>query len=104
MCDRVPEKVTFIPTAFNGVTAGANGLAGDRGIAVNLGGTINSYTNVADGDFAQYFPPATILPSICGTAMNTNGAVVVNLGDVPNATAPGTPGSYGFIRFQGRVK
>jgi uncharacterized repeat protein (TIGR01451 family) len=111
MCDRVPDKVTFIPGAFNNsndAPAGANGLPGaDRGIAVNLGGTINSYTNVADGDFAQYFPPGSTLPSTCGTATNTNGAVVVNLGDIPNAktaVSPPTPGSYGFVRFQGRVK
>jgi fimbrial isopeptide formation D2 family protein/uncharacterized repeat protein (TIGR01451 family) len=103
-CDRVPDKVTFIPSAFNGLTAGNTNLIGDRGIAVNLGGTINSYTNVADGDFAQYFPLGSTLPSICGTATNTNGAVVVNLGEIPNATAVGTPGSYGFVRFQGRVK
>jgi uncharacterized repeat protein (TIGR01451 family) len=103
-CDRVPDKVTFIPTAFNGLTAGVTGLIGDRGIAVNLGGTVNSYTNVADGDFAQYFPPGSTLPSTCGAATNTNGAVVVNLGDIPNATAVGTSGSYGFVRFQGRVK
>ncbi len=110
MCDRVPDKVTFIPTAFNGMTSGVNGLSGsDRGIAVNLGGTVNSYTNLADGDFAQYFPPGSdpksVFPKVnCGGA-NTNGAVVVNLGDIVNATSVGQPSSsYGFVRFQGRVK
>jgi uncharacterized repeat protein (TIGR01451 family) len=103
-CDRVPEKVTFIPSAFNGINAGNASLIGDRGIAVNLGGTLKSYTNVADGDFAQYFSPGSTLPSTCGAAENKNGAVVVNLGDILNATAVGTAGSYGFVRFQGRVK
>jgi uncharacterized repeat protein (TIGR01451 family) len=105
-CDRVPENVTFIPTAFNSLEAGTGGLAGaDRGIAVNLGSTLKSYTNIADGDFAQYFPPGTTPPSICGAATKDNGAVVVNLGNIPNATSVGTPPeSYGFVRFQGRVK
>jgi uncharacterized repeat protein (TIGR01451 family) len=108
LCDLVPGNVTFIPGAFNGTnfTPGANGLAGaDRGIAVNIGGTLNSYTNVADGDFAQYFPPGTSLPASCKVATNVNGAVVVNLGNIPNATFAATPPeSYGFVRFQGRVK
>jgi uncharacterized repeat protein (TIGR01451 family) len=104
MCDRVPKEITFIPNAFNSLPAGATGLIGDRGIAVNLGGTTKSYSNSADGDFAQYFSPGITLPSICGAETNTNGAVVVNLGDIPNATAVGTPGSYGFVRFQGRMK
>ncbi|WP_414565512.1 MULTISPECIES: hypothetical protein [unclassified Anabaena] len=31
--------------------------------------------------------------------------VVVNLGDVPSATSPGTPSdSYGFIRFWAKIK
>jgi uncharacterized repeat protein (TIGR01451 family) len=113
-CDRVPDNVTFIPRAFNNAsiiadTVGAPGV--DRGIAVNLSGTLKSYSNSNDGDFAYYFPPNTdpklSMPSLskvnCGGA-NTNGAVVVNLGNIPNATTPGTAGSYGFVRFQGRVK
>jgi uncharacterized repeat protein (TIGR01451 family) len=109
ICDRVPDKVSFIPTAYNNITADASGLpGGDRGIVVNLGGTIKSYTNSGDGDFAQYFPPgvepSTVFPKINCGGTNENGAVVVNLSDIPNATAVATPGSYGFVRFQGRVK
>jgi uncharacterized repeat protein (TIGR01451 family) len=108
-CDRVPENVTFIPTAFNSLVAGANGLTGaDRGIAVNLSGTVNSYTNAGGDDFARYFPPniepSTVFPNIFCGGTNTNGAVVVNLGNITNATAPSTTGSYGFVRFQGQVK
>jgi uncharacterized repeat protein (TIGR01451 family) len=108
-CDRVPENVTFIPTAFNSLEAGTGGLAGaDRGIAVNLSGTVKSYTNVGNDDFARYFPPGiepnTVFPKVNCGGSNANGAVVVNFGDIPNATTNSTPGSYGFVRFQGQVK
>ncbi|BAY82185.1 hypothetical protein NIES267_16640 [Calothrix parasitica NIES-267] len=109
-CDRVPDQVTFVPNSFNNVTQTAGGLAGaDRGILWLKDGNTESLTNVADGDVAQYFPPgvepSTVYPQIqCGAA-NTNGAVVVNLDNLPNATAPGTPNtSYGYIRFRGEVK
>jgi fimbrial isopeptide formation D2 family protein/uncharacterized repeat protein (TIGR01451 family) len=109
-CDRVPANTTFIPYAFNAGTPDANGLStADRGIAINLGGSLQSYTNIKDGDIASYYPPGSDpindFPKInCGGA-NTNGAVVVNLGNLPNATASGTPtSSYGFVRFRGQVK
>ncbi len=112
-CDRVPDNVTFIPTAFNGITHDTSGLStAERGIAVNLSGTLKSYTNIADGDFARYYPPDPTqdLPDSCKKLptdlppKNTNGAIIINLGDLPNATVPGEAGSYGFVRFQGRVK
>jgi uncharacterized repeat protein (TIGR01451 family) len=108
-CDRVPTNVTFIPTAFNSATPATGGLGSDRGILSLINGTTAAFTNIADGDMARYFPPnsdpTAIYPNLnCGGA-NTNGAVVINLGDLPNATAPGTPtGAFGFVRFQGRVK
>ncbi|MBF2017581.1 MAG: DUF11 domain-containing protein [Rivularia sp. T60_A2020_040] len=109
-CDRVPSNVTFIPTSFNNqpqATAGSQNS--DRGILWLKDGNTQSLTNVKDGDAAQYFPPgvepSTIYPNIKCDGTNTNGAVVVNLENLPNATAPGTPtDSYGFIRFRGRVK
>ncbi len=109
MCDRVPDKISFNSSAYNNITAANSNLTGfDRGIVVNLGGEIKSYSNIGDGDLAQYFPPgtdpATVFPKIDCGGPNNNGAVVVNLGDIPNATAISTPNSYGFIRFQGRVK
>jgi uncharacterized repeat protein (TIGR01451 family) len=109
LCDRVPSNVSFIPTAFNSATPATGGLAGDRGILSLINGTTAAFTNIADGDAARYFPPnsdpTAIYPNLnCGGA-NTNGAVVINLGDRPNATAPGNPaGSIGFVRFKGRVK
>ncbi len=102
-CDRIPANQTFIPTAFNSIPAGTGGLAADRGILVSTNNTIRSYTNLADGDIARYYAADESLPASCGTGANNNGAIVVNLGTISNATAPGLPtDSYGFVRF--RVK
>jgi uncharacterized repeat protein (TIGR01451 family) len=111
-CDRVPTNVTFVPNAFNSIPVGGSGLLGaDRGIAAKLGtDLLRAYTNAADGDFAQYFPPHIEPNTVYGTNINCggsndNGAIVVNLGNLNNATATGIPtDSYGFIRFQGLVK
>lgn len=118
ICDRVPNNVAFIPTSFNNQAQAAGGSQGsDRGIMWLKDGQQESLTNTQDGDAAQYFPPGVEPSTVyfdannpnkkvvdCGGA-NTNGAVVVNLGNLPNATAPGTPNtSYGYIRFRGRVK
>jgi hypothetical protein len=109
-CDRVPSNVSFIPTAFNSFgTKATGGLAGDRGILSVINGTTASFTNLADGDAARYFPPGSdptsIYPNLNCGGSNANGAVVINLGNLPNATAPGTPaGAFGFVRFKGRIK
>jgi uncharacterized repeat protein (TIGR01451 family) len=111
-CDRVPANVTFLPTAFNALPANGSGLPGaERGIAAKLGtGSLQAYTNAADGDFARYFPPLVEPSTVYGTKINcgganSNGAVVVNLSDLNNAIGVGSPpDSYGFVRFQGRVK
>ncbi len=109
-CDRVPSNVSFNPTAFNGyATKAPGGVMEARGILALIRGTTASYTNVADGDAALYFPagidPTITYPSVNCGGVNDNGAVVVNLGSLPNATAPGLPtDSYGFVRFQGYVK
>ncbi len=108
-CDRVPSNVSFIPTAFNPAIPAVGGLAGDRGILALINGTEASFTNIADGDAARYFPPGTnptsVYPNLNCGGVNTNGAIVINLGNLPHATAPGTPaGAFGFVRFQGRVK
>jgi uncharacterized repeat protein (TIGR01451 family) len=109
ICDRVPSNVTFMPTAFNSAAPAVGGLAGDRGMLALLNGTTAAFTNIADGDAARYFPPgidpASIYPNIKCGGTNDNGAIVVNLGNLPNATAPETPtGAFGFVRFKGRVK
>ncbi|MBF2062812.1 MAG: hypothetical protein IGS39_00020 [Calothrix sp. C42_A2020_038] len=111
ICDRVPENVTFMPTAFNNFpTKNASGLQGaDRGIVWQYNGVIESLSNISDGDAAEYLAPGiepnSKYPGIKCDGTNTNGVVVVRLGNLPNATAPGIPlNSYGFIRFRGRVK
>ncbi len=120
LCDRVPANVTFIPTAFNSIPVGSGGVAtADRGIAIERNGSLNSYTNTADGDIARYFPPnqeptygdyAQYFPAadptkkICN-GLNNDGAVVVYLGNIPKADSPGVPNTaYGFVRFRGLVK
>jgi uncharacterized repeat protein (TIGR01451 family) len=116
LCDRVPSNVTFSPNAYSSVTADPSGIStADRGIAISFGSTLKSYTNINDGDIAQYFPPfvepSTVYPNInCGKnaagqiLLNTNGAVVVNLGNLLNATGTqaidDANGAYGFFRFQ----
>jgi hypothetical protein len=111
ICDRVPDYLTFLPTAFNNfATKNTSGLPGsDRGIIWQNNGVTESLTNARDGDTAEYLSPGVDptlkYPNIKCDGSNINGVVVVNLGNVPNATAPGTPiNSYGFIRFRGRVK
>ena len=109
-CDRIPENVSFIPNSFNNVTQATGGLGtANRGIMWLKDGVERSLTNDKDGDAAQYFPagvePSTVYPQIKCDGTNTNGAVVVNLGNLPNATDPGEPNtSYGYIRFRGKVK
>ncbi len=109
-CDRIPENVTFIPNSFNNQARATGGLQNaNRGILWLKDGNTESLTNNRDGDFGQYFPPriepSSVYPNIDCDGPNINGAVVVNLSDLPNATDPGIPNtSYGFVRFRGRVK
>jgi uncharacterized repeat protein (TIGR01451 family) len=107
-CDRVPEDVSYIFNSFGG--SSPLGLTGtEQGMQLLWDGTTSNLTNVPDGDVGQYFAPGidpkATYPNINCRGDNTNGAVVVNLGNLPNATTPGIPTkSYGFIRFRGRVK
>lgn len=109
ICDKVPDFQTFVPDAFNSVSPGpGGGIGANRGILIEYNGNTLSYSNDADGDIAQYYPPGSTLPSACdGAAAQTedNGAIVVNLGNLPNATDVGTPTtSYGAVRFRAKVK
>lgn len=110
-CDRVPDKVTFIPNSFNNGTPATGGLPGaDRGILLLKDGSEQALTNVADGDIARYFPPgvepSSVYPKIKCDGPNTNGAIVVDLGNLPGANGDGNQPdkSYGYVRFRGRVK
>ncbi len=109
VCDRIPNFQTFVPDAFNAASpAPGVGQGANRGILVEYNGNSLAYSNDSDGDTAQFFPPSSTLPSACGGAplqTEDNGAVVVNLGDLPNADSPGSPStSYGLIRFRAIVK
>lgn len=121
VCDRIPTNTTFVGSAFNSSPPAGAGF-GDRGILVNFNGQEVALTNVNDGDEiantngndngvgGYYFPagvdPSTAFPGVtvgCG-GTNTNGAIVVDLSDIPRATGEGTPvNSYGFIRFRAVV-
>jgi uncharacterized repeat protein (TIGR01451 family) len=112
-CDRIPANQTFVPDGYNGLPQAPGGNLTNRGIAVSHASSYQGYTNLSDGDTAQYYTPGSVLPGACGAAANTTGAVVVNLGagatnalggTVPNATTPGSPNtSYGFVRFKAKV-
>ncbi len=111
-CDLVPSNVTFIPTAFNGLTPNDGGLStADQGIALAIGSSTPTVylSNVADTDRGTFYSANdSSTPTSCGS--NTNGAIVVNitnstLTSLPPATGVGTPAnSYGFVRFRGQVK
>ncbi|MGC1307548.1 MAG: hypothetical protein WA885_09985 [Phormidesmis sp.] len=118
VCDRIPTNTTFVADAYNSSVPAAVG--DQRGILVSIGGTNTTLTNVNDGDeipnsggndngIGGYYFPAGIEPSStfpglnCGGS-NSNGAIVVDLSDIPNATSDGIPNnSYGYIRFRAVV-
>jgi uncharacterized repeat protein (TIGR01451 family) len=111
VCDRIPSNQTFVSDAFNSLATAPNPApnypAGDRGIAISQGGTMFSYTNIGGDDAAQYYPPGLTLPSACTqpALSEDNGTIVVNLGTLPNAAAPGnSSNAYGFLRFRAKVK
>lgn len=115
ICDRVPQNMAFIPNAFNTTPPAPGGTfaggipMGDRGIVVNVAGVGQAHSNINDGDAAQYFPPGedprTVYPGINCGGVNTDGAVVVRLNDIPKATSAGNPtNSFGYIRFRARLK
>jgi uncharacterized repeat protein (TIGR01451 family) len=113
-CDWVPKNTSFVPDAY-GV---------GKGIQLAIGSTINTFTNVPDGDRGVFYSPNSVPPTTypngttiklnCATPAGTEGAVVVNLvnnsltaseNQLPNSTAAGTPvNSYGFVRFKSTVK
>ncbi|MEM6353303.1 MAG: GEVED domain-containing protein [Cyanobacteria bacterium P01_D01_bin.14] len=114
-CDYVPEFTSFIPNGYNGSTPQAAGGIGGADLSIEIfqNGARTYHTGANDGDDAVYFAPgidpAGSFPGIdCDGDPNTantnpNGAVVVNLGDLPDA-ATDIDGAYGYVRFRTRVK
>ncbi len=110
ICDLVPSNQAFLTNAFSGVSPATGGLANQqRGIAASINippatnHVLQSYTNVSDGDTAEFYAPNLTVPISC-SGTNTNGAVVIRLGDIPKSTGSGVPeNSYGFFRFQAKV-
>ncbi|MEO0848902.1 MAG: GEVED domain-containing protein, partial [Cyanobacteria bacterium J06648_1] len=113
VCDLIPDNMEFITTGFESEPAATTGLLGTaKGLLWEYNSEVESLSNAIDGDGGSYFPPGAepinVFPTVrCGNPSqpNTNGAIVIDLGSLPNATAPGTPSnSYGFIRFRAVVK
>jgi hypothetical protein len=112
----VPKNQTLVPDAFNSVTPASGGTSGsDRSMIALINGTQVSYTNIADGDKGRFYASGTAVPTPVGgkspqpcpttnTSTNGNGAIVVNLGNIPKAPASGSStSSYGFVRFKAKV-
>ncbi len=115
VCDLIPTNTTFISTAFNSSSPASPGF-GNRGILLSFNNETVALTNDNDGDEipdsgssdgvgGYYFPgglePSTVFPGLNCGGSNNNGAVVVDLSNLPNATAEGTPAnSFGYIRFR----
>lgn len=88
ICDFIPANTTYIP--------------GTLQLAIGTGSPTSITDSLADSDGGFY---STGFPTACTGTNNSQGAVVVNVGSVLGATGAGTPtGSYGFIRFQVRVR
>lgn len=106
-CDLLPSQTTFVTDTFGS----------DRGIAL-FHTTISPLpnppvpsplTNNLGDDRGSFISIFSSVPNFCSqdTANNleNSGAVTVNLNDLPNAITSSNPSSsYGFIRFQVRVK
>lgn len=85
LCDLVPENTTYV--------AGSLELSQGGAAAVAL-------TDANDGDAGEAIAPGAPIVAPCQGTNSDGGVYVTVPGNLPNATAPGTPnGSYGYIRF-----
>jgi len=89
LCDLIPAGTTFLPNSFS---AGS-------GILLNQGGTSTPQTNVADADSGRFFSPLAPVTAPCSDTSNPNGAVFVNLGNIPRVA----PTNAGFVRFRVKI-
>ncbi|MBD2101590.1 DUF11 domain-containing protein [Leptolyngbya sp. FACHB-261] len=88
LCDPIPTGTTYL----------TNGPAGGE-IQLNRAGTNTVLTSNADSDAGRFVPRLNPVGSPCPNSNNPNGAILVNLGDVPNQGGA----NFGFIRFRVRV-
>ena len=106
ICDPIPLNTDFIPDSY-GPSSGI-GLGWTSGSLADPSGPGQGLSNASDGDRGTYYPPGNSLPVACnasGSNANANGAIVVDLGQVPAATGPGLPTlSYGFVRLRSRIR
>lgn len=118
LCDRIPANTIFQPDIYGvgrGILLGWNTTGGALPLpdpTTSIGAGKVALSNLPDADAGQFLATnvsVTNSPPPCNNgSTNPDGALLVRLGaaiDVPKATASGTPtNSYGFIRFQVRVK
>lgn len=87
ICDAIPAGTTFINNSF----------APASGILLNQAGTQSPLTNGSDTDQGSFFSPlAPVASPPCADANNSNGSILLNLGDVP-------AGNAGFLRFRVKI-
>jgi fimbrial isopeptide formation D2 family protein/uncharacterized repeat protein (TIGR01451 family) len=88
-CDLIPAGTTFIPDS----------LGPGIGIRLRQGGTQSNQTNASDTDQGIFYSPLTPVTAPCSDPKNPNGAVFLQLGNVPNTA----PNNGGFVRFRVRI-
>ena len=118
ICDVIPDNMNFVSNSYDN----------DFGIALlnssASGATATNLSNFDDTDEGTFIAPGIAPPTVgdpavnlcrkvdsagdivpVGAAENINGAIVVEIDSLPEATSPGTPAnSYGFIRFRAEVQ
>ena len=120
ICDVIPDNMSLVKSAYGvelSMALGLNETTLPTEPNINL-------SNAADTDEGTFYAPGTAPPTVGNPAVNLcqkvdtagntvsvganeniNGAIVVEIDSLPEATAPGTPAnSYGFIRFRAKVK
>ncbi|MEM6251358.1 MAG: hypothetical protein AAF821_00420 [Cyanobacteria bacterium P01_D01_bin.156] len=103
-CDLVPQYTTFVNNSFNANTGSIDGI-GTTDLGIELSTALGSifFTSANDGDSGTFYNPGEA-PSVTCSAVNDNGAVVVDVGDVSHVGPGGTTSAaYGYIRFRAKV-
>ncbi len=101
ICDAIQGQQDFQPAAY--------GTGNDLQLNVSKKGDTN-LTSAKDADRAELIAANAAVPSNCNLKVpNNNGTLVVDvtnatLTEIPGSTAPGTPDSYGLIRFTTTVR